>query len=367
MKNETVVVAMSGGVDSSIAAALLHNEGYRVIGMTMKLWDYEEVGGNIGHDSACCTIDSTNDARSVCDTLGVPHYTVDLRNEFEESVIADFVKEYGAGRTPNPCVRCNAKIKWAVLFERAQALGAKYMATGHYARIVRRSDGGTELRAGLDREKDQSYALWGVSQEMLHATLLPLGDMTKDQTRRLAADLNLKTADKPESQDICFVPDGDYGRFLSEREERSGVQLPALESGDIRTTSGEIVGQHEGTARYTIGQRKGLGIAVGRPQFVTRIDAGTKTIWVGDIADLLSSTLVARESNWILGDPPDSGTRIMAKIRYRAAASPCSIEVLEDGFRLSFDEPQRAITPGQSVTLYDGELVLGGGVIESAG
>ena len=367
MNGSTVVVAMSGGVDSSIAAAMLHEQGYRVVGVTMKLWDYASVGGNENLDRACCTIESMNDARSVCQKLGVPHYTVDLRQAFEQSVIRDFVREYEAGRTPNPCVRCNSHIKWKVLLTKARALGADMIATGHYARIIRRDDGVAELRTGLDPKKDQSYALWGVPQETLRVTLLPLGSITKDETRARAAALGLKTADKPESQDICFIPDNDYGRFLTEWNERTGDASGSLEPGDVRDGGGNVVGTHRGVAHYTIGQRKGLGIAVGRPQFVTRIDASSKTIWVGEPEQLMQRRLTAHDANWSLGVPPESGQRVQARIRYAARPAAAMVESHEDGtFAVVFDDAQRAITPGQSVVIYDGDLVLGGGVIQHA-
>ncbi len=366
MSRSMVVVAMSGGVDSSIAAALLHEQGHRVVGVTMKLWDYDDVGGDENLDHACCTIESTNDARAVCAKLGVPHYTLDLRDAFERSVIEDFVSEYESGRTPNPCVRCNSRIKWKTLLTRARALGADYIATGHYARLIRRDDGVVELRAGLDPKKDQSYALWGVPQETLGMTLLPLGDMTKSDTRRLAADLRLATADKPESQDICFVPDNDYGRFLAEWSERSGRANSALTPGDIRDGRGDVIGRHRGVAHYTVGQRKGLGVAVGRPQFVTRIDAPSGTIWVGDPDELMADGLRATESNWTLGAPPSPGSSVDIRIRYNAAGAPAHVSAESDGtFVATFDAPQRAITPGQSAVVYDGDLVLGGGVIDS--
>ena len=367
MAGEMVVVAMSGGVDSSLAAALLHEQGYRVLGVTMKLWDYDAVGGDLERDGLCCTIESIDDARAVCGRLGVPHYTVDLRRAFARSVIEDFVNEYDAGRTPNPCVRCNARIKWKVLFARARALGAEYIATGHYARLVRRADGAVALCRGLDERKDQSYALWGLPQEVLQRTLLPLGELTKDRTRTMARARRLATADQPESQEICFIPDDDYGRFLAEWNARHGRRSPALEPGPIRDREGRVVGTHRGVAYYTVGQRKGLGVALGRPQFVTRIDAPTKTIWIGGPEDLLADGLTAGETNWTLGTPPEPGTSVTAKIRYLHPGSAAKVAPGPDRtLSVHFDQPQRAVTPGQSVVLYIGDLVLGGGVIRAA-
>lgn len=368
MSNETVIVAMSGGVDSSIAAALLLEQGYRVAGVTMRLWDSDFVDDATGSGQPCRVTESIHSARAVCEALGVPHHVLDLRDAFENRVMEYFVTEYRAGRTPNPCVRCNATIKWKELLNYAQAHGADYIATGHYARLQRTDTGAVLLLKGLDQTKDQSYALWAVPQAMLRMTLLPLGGMAKDDTRRRAAALGLASAERAESQDVCFIPDGDYSRFLRDWYERTGTGGEAFEPGDIRNSQGEVIGQHGGVAHFTIGQRKGLGIAVGRPQFVTRIDAPTRTVWVGEPDALLKSSLVARDANWTLGEPPASGSSVQAQIRYNTKAAAATVEPGEDGtFRVEFHEPQRAITPGQSVVLYDGDVVLGGGIIDRAG
>lgn len=369
MAGEKVIVAMSGGVDSSVAAVLLHEQGYRVLGVTLKLWDYARVGGNPDlDDTACCSVDSMADARAVCQRIGVPHFTLDFSDVFEKTVICDFVREYEGGRTPNPCVRCNSEIKWGALLQAADRAGAEFLATGHYARVIRRADGAVELRKGADERKDQSYALWAIRQEALKRTLFPLGDLRKEETRRFAAERGLRTATRPESQEICFIRDDDYGRFLEEWTDRGGSPCSGLVAGDIRDLSdGATVGTHTGIAHFTIGQRKGLGVAFGRPRYVARIDAETHTVWVGDSADLDARSVDAGSVNWSLGFAPERGTRCSAKIRYLHAGAEGKVEPRDpDGVSFAFDTPQRAVTPGQSLVIYDGNLLLGGGVITRA-
>jgi tRNA-specific 2-thiouridylase len=360
---ETVVVAMSGGVDSSVAAALLHEHGYRVVGITLNLWDYHASGGNVNLESGCCSIDTMADARAVCHKLGVPHYVSDFREIFERSVQQNFIDEYFTGRTPNPCVRCNTFIKWGALLQQTEDIGASFLATGHYARS--RFNATTkrwELLRAVDEQKDQSYALWGVRQEALGRTIFPLGELTKPEVREIARSLGLKTAEKKESQEICFIPDNDYRRYLRERAPEAVAEIGA---GDFVDVAGNRVGSHQGFPFYTIGQRKRLGLALGRPIFITAIDADSNTIVVGDNEDLRRSDFIASAVNWgALYCPPD-GTAVSCKIRYRDPGTPAILlEAEPHQVRVHFDSPQRAITPGQSAVFYDGEVVIGGGVIE---
>jgi len=362
-KNTTVVVAMSGGVDSSVAAALLLEEGYTVIGVTMKTYDFDRVGGNPGNESGCCGLDAFNDARIVAGSLGIPHYVVDFTGAFGREVIDNFVSEYLHGRTPNPCVICNRSIKWGELMSKATALGAEYLATGHYARV-----GFDEAKRrffvarAIDRGKDQSYALWGLSQKGLARTLFPLGKLRKPEVRETAARFGLKTAGKKESFEICFVPDNDYRRFLQAR-------VPGLNSrvgrGDILRGE-KVVGAHAGFYNYTIGQRSGIG-AFGERAYVTAIDPSSNSVTIGRGDALLNRGLVASHLNLVGIASMPSGLRVDACIRYKDAASPAT--VFDEGggtIRVIFDEPKRAITPGQSVVMYDGETLIGGGIIEQA-
>lgn len=359
-----VVVAMSGGVDSSVAAALLHEHGYRVIGITLNLWDYDSSGGNLNYNSGCCSIDTIGDARAVCHKLGVPHYVLNLRDEFNAAVQENFIAEYFIGRTPNPCVRCNTYIKWGALLHRVEDLGAEFLATGHYCQI--RFDAGSgrwQLLRAVDHNKDQSYALWGVKQAALARTYFPLGGLRKPETRMLARDLGLKTSEKPESFEICFIPDNDYRRYL---RHRAPERVEAMRDGDFVNNDGSVLGQHQGAAFYTVGQRKKLGLAAGKPVFVTNIDAATNTITIGSQDDLLQRTFDANSVNWISEYCPADGRKIFCKIRYRDPGAPATLWHAEESkARVRFDEPQRAITPGQSTVFYDGDVVIGGGVIDS--
>ncbi len=359
----TVVVAMSGGVDSSVAAALLHEHGYRVIGITLNLWDYHASGGNINFESGCCSLDTIADARAVCHKLGVPHYVSDFREYFERSVQENFVQEYLSGRTPNPCVRCNTFIKWGAMLQQSEDLGADFLATGHYARVSFNAYSQRwELRRAIDQHKDQSYALWGVRQAALARTLFPLGELTKPEVREIARALGLKTAEKKESQEICFIPDNDYRRYL---RERAPEQVAAFGEGAFVDQSGEVLGEHHGVPFYTIGQRKGLGLAVGRPIFVTHIDPSSNTITLGDEEELLRHEFIATSVNWIAEHRPANGRLVTSKIRYRDAGAAARLyDAEEHSVRVKFHEAQRAITPGQSAVFYDGEVVLGGGVID---
>jgi tRNA-specific 2-thiouridylase len=357
----TVVVGMSGGVDSSVAAALLLEQGYNVIGITMKTYSFDAVGGNIGNETSCCGLDAFNDARMVAVKLGIPHYVVDFTKEFGAHVIDNFVDEYLRGRTPNPCVICNRKIKWGELLAKAESLGATHVATGHYARIDYRPERDRyEVLRPRDTNKDQTYALWGLSQEALSKTIFPLGNLTKPEVRQLAAKYGLKTANKEESFEICFVADNDYRRFLRER-------IPDLEE---KLAEGEMyfdgkqVGTHGGFTNYTIGQRSGLG-AHGERVYVTGIDPATNTVTIGRGNDLLRTTLIVKEINLIGIDRLEGELRVEAQVRYKDTAAPAMVTPQPDGsIRVVFSSPKRAITPGQSLVMYDGDRLLGGGVIE---
>lgn len=361
MEKKRVLVGMSGGVDSSVAAALLLDAGFEVIGVTMKTYDYAEVGGNIANETSCCGIGALNDARSVAAKLGIPHYVLDFREAFKRTVIENFVSEYMDGRTPNPCVICNTDIKWGELLKKAGALGADFIATGHYARVaydvnIKRY----VLSKGQYGHKDQSYALWGLSQEALSKTMFPIGELTKPEVRKLAEKFGLRTADKEESYEICFVPDNNYRRFLAEN-------VPNIEDsvskGEIVSGNG-IVGQHEGYPFYTVGQRKGIG-AYGQKMYVTEIDNRENRITIGTDKDLHHQSLIAIDSNWVSISAPNAPLKIKAKIRYKDEESPATLFPIEpDSVRVTFDSPKRAITPGQSIVFYENERLLGGGIIE---
>lgn len=350
-----VLVAMSGGVDSSVAAALLHGQGYDVIGATMKLFCY----GDEVPDRPCCSLDSINDARRVCERLGVPHYVLNLETAFGHDVVDDFVAEYARGRTPIPCVRCNTFTKFRDLVRRADGFDAEYVATGHYARVMNGA-----LHRGLDATKDQSYFLWGIDRSALTRLLLPVGNQTKQETRAIARSLGLGTvAEKVESQDICFVPDGDHTRII---RQRLGDSTPALARGPIVHMDGRVIGEHGGFSRFTIGQRRGLPGGFAEPIFVVAIRPSDRAVVVGPREALLGRGVVAREINW-LGDAPPPGATVDVQIRHRAATAAAEILRLDDGeIELALQEPLAAITPGQSLVLYDGDRVLGGGVIERA-
>ncbi len=366
-KHGKVLVAMSGGVDSSTAAVMLSEAGYEVIGITMKTWDYAGSGGHAGKVVGCCTLESMNDARAVAIRHDFTHFIVDIREEFGDWVIETFTSEYLAGRTPNPCVLCNTHIKWAALMRRADDLGCVFIATGHYARLRRDAESGrTVLMKALDVRKDQSYALWGVSQAHLARTKLPLGTFRKPEIRRMAAEFGLdRVADKPDSYEICFVPDNDYRRFLKERVE--GLQA-RVSGGSIVTSDGTIVGRHEGFPFYTIGQRHGLGLALGYPVYVTDIDPDTNVITVGRRDELLQQTLEAGQINMIKYERLDEERPVEAKIRYNDPGAPgLGWQVDEDTLKVAFSRPRRAITPGQSVVLYEKEDVIGGGWINHVG
>ncbi len=358
---KTVVVGMSGGVDSSVTAALLKEQGYNVIGVTMKTYDFDEVGGNVANETSCCGLGAMYDARMVAAKLGIPHYVVDFRETFGREVIGNFVEEYLRGRTPNPCIICNREIKWGELFRKAEALGADYLATGHYARIrFDETRNRYVISKAVDKLKDQSYALWALSQHALKTTMFPLGEMVKSQVRALAMKYGLRNAQKEESYEICFVADNNYERFLKER-------IPDLEKqvadGEL-VMEGEVVGRHRGYPFYTVGQRRGLG-AFGRPVYVTEIDASTNRVMIGERNALLKRALIARGCNMVGRSKLEAGQIVQAKVRYKDEATSARVYPEGEGtFRLVFDAPKRAITPGQSVVLYDGSDVVAGGIID---
>jgi len=351
-----IVVAMSGGVDSSVAAALLAEQGHDVIGVSMQLYDQTEGQASFG---TCCTIDDLHDARRVAAAIGIPHYILNFENRFDEQVVSNFVREYAHGRTPIPCAHCNSDVKFSTLLERAMGFGAATLATGHYARIDRADDGGFRLRRGLDGSKDQSYFLFSLTQEQLARAQFPVGHLGKTEVRELARRLNLRVASKPDSQEICFVPDGDYAAFI----ERRSPDL--TRPGVIVDRQGTRLGTHAGVHRFTIGQRKGLGLSASEPLYVLEIKPDASEIVVGPRDALGRATLTASEVNWVSGVAPSSWQRVQAQIRYRHGAAPARVRALDDGRAdLEFDEPQSAITPGQAVVFYDGDVVVGGGWID---
>lgn len=356
---ERVVVAMSGGVDSSVAAAVLLEQGYDVVGVTMKL---HEDGADLP-DKPCCSLDATSDARRVCEQLGVPHYVLNLVDVFTRDVFNDFVSEYAAGRTPIPCVRCNTFTKFRDLVVKADAIDAQWVATGHYGRLADTPNGRVLLR-GRDPLKDQSYFLWGMPQPVLSRLLLPVGDWTKDETRAAARRFGLRTANKPESMDICFVPHGDHIEIL---REHLPADADALSPGHIVTEDGRVIGQHLGFARFTIGQRKGLPGGVSEPWFVTEIRASTREVVVGPRSALARNTVGAQQVNW-LAPLPAPGASVQVQVRHRGACVPSTVLRADaQGIDVVLSESVQGVAPGQSLVLYDGDVVLGGGVITRAG
>lgn len=356
---QRVIVGMSGGVDSTAAAALLVEQGFDVIGITIKTYDYSISGGNIGNESSCCSLDGINDARRVALQLGIPHYVVDFTASFKEQVIDYFTAEYMRGRTPNPCVQCNRHIKWGELLRKADALGAAFVATGHYARIRKDEQSGRYLLCrGRDQRKDQSYALWALTQEQLARTIFPLAEWTKEETRSYLEQRGITIARKHESYELCFVPDNDYTRFLSEAVPDSKETRGPILYKD------RIIGEHRGYPFYTIGQRRGLGIASPEPLYVLDILPDSNAIIVGTEDELYHSSLTASAVNLIKYETLEQPTPFLAKIRYKDEGALANCWVDRDGYlHVVFDKPRRAITPGQSVVLYEGDDVVGGGII----
>ena len=358
-----VLVAMSGGVDSSVAAVMLAEQGYEVIGITMKTWDYHRSGGNSGKETGCCTVESMNDARHIAVNHGFKHFIVDIREEFGDWVIDRFVEDYLEGRTPNPCVLCNTHIKWAALMKRANNLGCDFIATGHYAQI-REENSRFVISRGLDRSKDQSYALWGVAQEHLARTIFPLGGYSKKEIRQIAQDHGLlNVANKPDSYEICFVPDDDYRRFLKDRVE--GLE-DKVKGGTFVDKEGNVLGTHEGYPFYTIGQRRGLNLPMGKPVYVTHINPYTNTITIGEKEDLIETTLTAKELNFIKYDAvPKGEMEITGAIRYNDDGAIGTLTQLgEDEIKVHFPTGREAITPGQAIVCYEGDDVVAGGWIK---
>lgn len=347
------LIAMSGGVDSSVAALLM--EGNERVSCTMRLFDAEDTADK--RPNTCCSLEDVEDARAVCYRLGIPYHVFNFTDDFEEKIIRKFIDSYRRGVTPNPCIDCNRYMKFDKLFYRARQLGCDCVVTGHYARIEEQ-DGKYLLKKALDHTKDQSYVLYSMTQEQLAHTRFPLGGLTKDEVRRIAEENGFVNARKPDSQDICFVPDGDYAAFI---ERTSGP----MATGNFVTTSGEVLGRHKGIAHYTIGQRKHLGISVGEPIYVVKINAQNNTVVLGDESALFGTVAEVTDFNWISGEPPEKPIRCKAKTRYRQTEQPATASVNPDGtVTVIFDKPIRAITPGQACVLYDGDIVLGGGVIQ---
>jgi tRNA-uridine 2-sulfurtransferase len=368
MPVKTIAVAMSGGVDSSTVAAMLRADGHEVIGLTMQLWNQRRMAGHAGMPEAvqgrCCSLDDVYDARRVAETLGIPYYVVNHEERFEHDVVKPFVEEYLSGRTPIPCSLCNNHLKFDQLLIVAQQIGADALATGHYARVeFDEQRGRWLLKRPADSSKDQTYFLFGLTQDQLSRTLFPLGEMTKPQVRDLARHHGLALAAKPDSQEICFVPGGDYKKFLDAYLAEQGESLPDT-AGELVTTTGEVIGEHNGIHNFTVGQRKGLGVATGSPLYVIQIKGDQRQVVVGNQDELYSRTLRARRVNLIAVENLAAPMRVTVKIRHRHEGAPALIENSGDGEVLvTFDEPQRAITPGQAAVFYDGDVVVGGGWI----
>ena len=365
---ETIAVAMSGGVDSSTVAAMLRADGYNLVGLTMQLWNQRRLAGREGMPEAvqgrCCSLDDVYDARRVAETIGIPYYVINHEQRFEQEVVRPFVAEYLSGRTPIPCSLCNNHLKFDQLLVTARQIGAERLATGHYARISFDSAGGRWLlHRAVDASRDQTYFLFGLTQEQLSRTLFPLGGLLKPEVREIARRHGLALADKPDSQEICFVPGGDYKKFLDAYLEEQGESLPDT-AGELVSSSGEVLGTHAGIHNFTVGQRKGLGVATGSPLYVLQIDGERRQVMVGGGERLYSRSLRAKRVNWIALERPHSALRLGVKIRHRHEPAIAAVEAVgSQEAVVSFDQPQRAITPGQAAVFYDGDVVVGGGWI----
>jgi tRNA-specific 2-thiouridylase len=362
-----VAVAMSGGVDSSAVAALLLEQGHPVVGLTMQLWNQRrlpELQGPGPAQHRCCSLDDVYDARRVAQHLRFPHYVVNFEAQFEQSVVRPFVEQYLSGRTPIACTNCNNEVKFEPLLRMARQIGAERLATGHYARIRRHPrTGRCELLRARDDTKDQSYFLWGLTQEQLSRSDFPLGELTKEEVREIARRAELPVAEKPESMELCFVPNGNYVQFIQAYSREAGISLTEQE-GEIVNEDGAVIGRHSGVHHFTIGQRKGLGFAAGKPLYVLAIDAAKNRVVVGDDSALRTTSFVAEDVNWASIEGPQAPVRASVRIRHKHEPAPATVEALEDRrARVTFDSPQRAVTPGQAAVFYDGDAVLGGGWI----
>lgn len=356
--SKKVVVGMSGGVDSSVAAYLLKKQGYDVVGVTMQIWQDEEEATK-EENGGCCGLSAVDDARRVAEALDIPYYVMNFKKEFKENVMDYFVEEYLQGRTPNPCIACNRYVKWESLLQRSLAIGAEYIATGHYARVDQLSNGRYALRMSATADKDQTYALYNLTQYQLAHTLMPVGAYTKDEIRKIAEEMQLPVAHKPDSQEICFIPDNDYAGFI---DGAAIGRVPG--AGNFVTADGEILGRHKGITHYTVGQRKGLNLALGHPVFVTEIRPETNEVVIGENEDVFGTELICTNLNFMSIEDLKEPRKVLAKIRYSHRGDMCLVERLTDKtVKCTFDKPVRAITPGQAVVFYEGEYVLGGGTI----